>query len=73
MQINAQLQQMIAKLKGKVQNEVQLRIGNQRKLDELMRTVGRGVQESLMTQFEKQVNELNNDVDKFEFELKDWE
>lgn len=64
---------MIAKLKGKVQNEVQLRIGNQRKLDELMRTVGRGVQESLMTQFEKQVNELNNDVDKFEFELKDWE
>ena len=48
-QINAQLQQMIAKLKGKVQNEVQLRIGNQRKLDELMRTVGRGVQENLMT------------------------
>ena len=38
-----------------------------------MRTVGRGVQENLMTQFEKQVNELNNDVDKFEFELKDWE
>ena len=26
-----------------------------------------------MTQFDKQVNELNNDVDKFEFELKDWE
>ena len=26
-----------------------------------------------MTQFDTQVSELNNDVDKFELELKDWE
>lgn len=52
---------------------MQLRIGNQRKLDQLMRKVGLGVQESLMTQFDKQVSELNNEVDKFELEIKDWE
>ena len=63
----------MAKLKGKVQNEVQLRIGNQRKLDMHMRQIGMKVSESLITQFDKQVTELNCDVDNFESQLRDWE
>lgn len=64
--INEQLQEMMGKLKAKVQNEVQLRIENQRKLDMHMRQVGIQISETLMTQFDTQVNALNNDVDTFE-------
>ena len=73
MQVNRQLQQMMGKLKAKVQHEVQLRIENQRKLDKHMRQVGISVSESLITQFDTQVNALNNDVDTFETQLKSWE
>lgn len=38
-----------------------------------MRQVGIQVSESLMTQFDTQVNALNNDVDTFESSLKKWE
>ena len=64
---------MMGKLKAKVQNEVQLRIENQRKLDMHMRQVGIEVSESLMTQFDRKVQLLNNDVDTLEQSLKDWE
>ena len=52
---------------------MQLRIENQRKLDNHMRQVGLQVSETLIKQFDSQVNELNNDMVTFEQNLRDWE
>jgi len=50
-----------------------LRIENQRKLDMHMRQVGIQISETLITSFDTQVNALNNDVDTFELQLREWE
>ena len=54
-QINSQLETMIAKLRQKVQLEVQQRIENQRKLNSHLQTVGAEVSEMLIVQFDKQM------------------
>ena len=38
-----------------------------------MQEVGQNVSNNLVEQFEKQVNNLNTDVDRFETDLKSWE
>ena len=72
-QINSQLETMIAKLRQKVQLEVQQRIENQRKLNSHLQQVGAEVSEMLIVQFDKQMKSLVSEVDSFETNLLDWE
>jgi len=54
---------MMTKLRAKVQNEVQLRIENQRKLNTQLQQVGINISNSLFMQFDKQIQSLNKDAD----------
>lgn len=72
-QINYQLDIMISKLRNKVGQEVKQRIENQRNLSSYLSEVGNEVSDRLMMKFDKQMQNLVSDLDKFEVGLTDWE
>ena len=72
-QINYQLDIMISKLRNKVGQEVKQRIENQRNLSSYLSEVGNEVSDRLMMKFDKQMQNLVSDFDKFEVGLTDWE
>ena len=71
--INEQLQTMIRKLKSKLQQEVQQRIENQKKLKQHVQNVGGAVEESLIAQFDKEHDEMHESLDQFEQSMKNWQ
>ena len=64
---------MITKLRNKVSHEVKQRIENQRNLNTHLLNVGQDVSDRLIVKFDKQMQMLVSDVDKFESGLKEWE
>ena len=64
---------MITKLRNKVGQEVKQSIENQRNLSSYLSEVGNEVSDRLMMKFDKQMQNLVSDLDKFEVGLTDWE
>ena len=71
--INAQLDNMITKLEKKLQQEVQQRIANQKKLKTHIEQIGTQVEKDLITQFDMELKDMNEKLDHFEGGLKDWQ
>ena len=71
--INAQLGNMITKLEQKLQKEVQQRIENQKKLKSHIESIGSQVENNLITQFDSELEEMNDSLDIFESNIKDWQ
>ena len=71
--INAQLGNMITKLEQKLQKEVQQRIENQKKLKSHIESIGSQVENNLITQFVCELEEMNESLDIFESNIKDWQ
>mmetsp|Transcript_4367 Transcript_4367/g.7378 ORF Transcript_4367/g.7378 Transcript_4367/m.7378 type:complete len:80 (+) Transcript_4367:100-339(+) len=71
--INQQLESMITKLKGKLQQEVQQRIENQKTLSVHIQQIGTQVETELVDQFQIELKETNEQLDKFEEDLYSWQ
>ena len=71
--INNQLDTMITKLKGKLQQEVQQRIENQKKLTRHIQNLGSHIENQLVAQFQMELQDMNEKLDSFEQNLREWQ
>lgn len=71
--INAQLQEMLTKLETKLKREVQQRIESQRKLHRHLHDTGAALENSLLTKFDEECQDLQERVGSLEGLLSEWE